>query len=258
MAEAVKSVARLARPKRVIDSLSSPFNCIIYGGPGVGKTCCAATAPPPILFLDCDEGLETLRSIDPETAKKVGIKDLNEIYFESIRSLKDILAQILQVKEQCAVQPGFYNTVVCDNLTELQRVLMNDILRSQDRVLPQQQDWGIILQRMQTIVREIRNLPVNSIFLAHERQKEHGIGPALSGQIEVELAGYVDLMARYTLVEKEVAGPDGKPVVKQVRKLRCQPLLGVNPVAAKARGWKFSDWENPNITELIMKSRSQS
>jgi AAA domain len=258
MAEAVKPAARFARPKKVVDSkTTSYFNCILYGPPGCGKTTCAATAPAPVLFLDCDEGLETLRSMDAETARKIGIKDLNEIYFETIRSLKDILVQINRVKEECAASPGHWATVCLDNLTELQRILMNDILRSQERVLPQQQDWGVILQRVQTIVREVRNLPCHSVFIAHERQTENGITLALSGSIETEIHGFVDLVARYTLVEKEIPGPDGKPSLRQVRKLRCQPLLGVNPVRAKTRGWKLDEWEEPHLGHIIDKLRTK-
>jgi hypothetical protein len=105
-------------------------------------------------------------------------------------------------------------------------------------------------------VRSIRNLPVNSIFIAHERETDKGIGPALSGQIEVELPGYVDLMARYTTMEKQ--DPQNKDLVKVIRKLRCRAQLGAVPVKAKCRSSRLSDWEEPNITKLIEKTRNSS
>lgn len=258
MAEAVKPAARFARPRKVSDLTNQWFNAIIYGPPGVGKTTLAASAPPPVLFLDCDQGLLALQSLDPQFAQQVGIRDPEQIYFEPIRSLQDILIQIKTVREQNTAQPGFWGTVVVDNLTELQRVLMNDILRQSERVLPQLQDHGVILMRMQTIVREIRNLPCHSIFIAHEKQTEHGIVPALTGSIEAEIPGYVDLLARYTLVEKEIPGPEGKSTVKTVRLLRCRSLLGANPVKAKCRSVRLDDWEQPDITRIIAKTRSQS
>jgi len=244
---------RFSRPRRVSDLTLARFNCILYGAPGAGKTTCAATAPGPVLFLDCDQGLLALQNPDPELVKTLGI-DLEKLYFEPITSFDDLVAVITRVASECKQQPGWWGTIVLDNLTELQRVLLNDLLRQQERTLPQLQDWGIILLRMQAIVRSLRNLPVNTIFIAHERETDQGIGPALSGRIAEELPGYVDLMARYTILEKP--DPNNKDVVKVIRKLRCRASLGARPVTAKCRSSRLADWEEPNITRLIEKTRT--
>ena len=243
---------RFARPRRVSDVSQSKFNCILYGAPGAGKTTCAATAPGPVLFLDCDQGLLALQNPDPEIIKKLGIK-LDDLYFESITSYDEMVEVIKKVSNECKTQPGWWGTVVLDNLTELQRVLLTDLLRQSDRTVPQLQDWNVMLLRMQAIVRTVRNLPVNSIFIAHERESDKAIGPALSGRIEEELPGYVDLMARYTVLEKP--DPNNKDVTKTIRKLRCRALLGAVPVKAKCRSSRLEDWEEPNITKLIEKMR---
>ncbi len=246
----------LARPSRICDRKISFFNAIIYGAPGAGKTTCAATAPGPVLFLDADQGLLSIQNVTAEFAAQVGIADPKELYFEPITDLAGILRQIGQLREALASEANFFRTVVVDNLTELQRVLMTDILKKTERMVPQLQDHGLILIQMQGIVRALRNLPVNTVFIAHEKQNESGIGPCLSGRIAEELPGYVDLLARLTLIETEADSPKGK-TVKTIRKLRCRQQLGLNPVTAKCRSNALSDWEDPNLTALIQKTLGQ-
>jgi hypothetical protein len=241
---------RFPRPRRVSDVSQFRFNAIIYGPPGAGKTTCAATAPGPILFADCDQGLLALQNPDPNLIKDLGI-NLDELYFEPIKSFADMVNLIGKVGGECRADPNWWGTVVVDNLTELQRVLMNDILAQADRVIPQLQDWNLILMQMQAIVRNLRNLPIHTVFLAHERQTDNGVGPALSGRIEEELPGYVDTMARYTILEKP--DPANKDVVKVIRKLRLRAQLGAVPVKAKCRSSRLSDWEDPHISKLIQK-----
>jgi len=246
-----KAVQRFARPKTVDEAVSNYFNCIIYGRPGSGKTTAAATAPPPILFLDCDQGLLCLKGIPDEMAQKIGLNP-KETYFEPIRSMDDMLQQIQRVARENAASPGFWNTVVVDNLTELQRVLLTDMLSASERSIPTIQDWGVILLRVQKIVRLIRNLPCHTIFLAHEREDEHGIGPALSGRIEEELPGYVDLMARLTVIEREEDDAKGGKTIRTIRRLRCRESVS-QKVKAKSRSFRIGEWEKPNLTTIIKK-----
>lgn len=248
---APKAGPRFARPRTVDEAGSNYFNCILYGRSGAGKTTAAATAPPPILILDCDQGLLALRGIPEEMAQKIGLCPA-ETYFEPIRGMADMLEQIQRVAKENAACPGWWNTIVVDNLTELQRVLMTDLLASSERTIPTFQDWGVILLRMQKLVRLVRNLPCHSIFIAHEREDEHGIGPALSGRIAEELPGYVDLLARLMLIEKEEDDGKGGKSVRPIRRLRCRELIS-QKVTAKSRSYRIGEWESPNLTRLIEK-----
>lgn len=253
---AVGSSPRFKRPALVSEVERNSFNAIIYGAPGTGKTTLSATAPSPVLILDCDQGLLALQDPHPDLVKQLGLK-LDQLYTEPIRSLSDITAQIKRIRDECATQPGWWGTVVLDNLTELQRILLADLLHRSDRSVAQRQDWGVILTQVQTIVRMIRNLPCNSVFLCHEKQDDLGIGPALSGQINIELAGYVDVLCRLVAIEKEVETPQGK-TTKVIRRLRCRAQQGAVPVRAKSRSSWLSDWEEPNLSRLIAKSRHES
>lgn len=246
---------RFKRPARVSDVARNSFNAIVYGAPGAGKTTLAATAPSPTLILDADQGLLALQDPHPDLVKKLGLK-LDELYVEPIRSLSDVTMQIKRVSDECIAQPGWWATIVVDNLTELQRICMGDLLRKSDRTVPEIRDWGVILLQMQAVVRAIRNLPCNSVFICHEKQDDTGIGPALSGQIALELAGYVDVLCRLVAVEKEVETPQGK-TIKVIRRLRCHAQQGAVPVKAKSRSSWLSDWEEPNLSRLIAKSRNE-
>lgn len=247
-----RATERFRRPSKVAEAGSDFFNAIVYGRPGSGKTTFAATGPTPILFLDCDQGLLSLRNPRPEIVKELDLK-LDEIYFEPVQRIEDVYTLIRRIDQETTAQPGYWGTVVLDNLTELQRVFITDLLRKADRALPKIQDWGMVLLEMEKVVRMLRNLSVNTVFIAHERETEFGIGPALSGRIEEELPGYVDLMARLTCVENEV-DVGGKKVLQVKRKLRCRELIS-QKVSAKSRSSRLGDWEEANLSKLIMKSQ---
>src|SRR4051812_34800222 len=91
---------RFSRPRRVSDLTLARFNCILYGPPGAGKTTCAATAPGPVLFLDCDQGLLALQNPDPALAQSLGI-NLDNLYFEPITSFDDIVTVIARIANEC-------------------------------------------------------------------------------------------------------------------------------------------------------------
>lgn len=252
MAAAAPRVASPARPPSVADIGRAPINVLVYGEPGVGKTTFAASGPPPILFLDVDGGLRSVAGSKNEQKAKVlndlGI-DPRSIFYYSIRSLAELFGRIEQLSNEFKVDPNRYGTVVLDTLTELQRVLIEDILRAAaNRATPQLQDWNTVLLQMQRIVRAIKALPAHTVFLAHEQTRGDKIVPALSGQILTELPGYVDEVWRYVVAEKETISPQGQRVVQLVRMLRINHLPGV---LTKSRAGCFPDWGKPNLRELI-------
>ena len=53
--------------------------CIIFGGPGVGKTRSIATAPKPII-ISAEEGLLSLMEVDVPFIEVKSLDDLNEAY----------------------------------------------------------------------------------------------------------------------------------------------------------------------------------
>jgi hypothetical protein len=252
---AQRQPSRLARPQRIRDAKQFYINVMVYGDPGVGKTMFGATGPAPVLFLDLDDGTTCLANPDPRVVSSLSL-DLNEMYEKKIRSLEELQKAITQVALELRQEPGFWGTIVVDNLTELQRVLMDDILKGQARAggTPEHRDWGVLLRQIQTVVRAIKSLPVHTVFIAHEENKEARISPALSGRIQEELPGYVDIVARYVLTDIEKRDPaTGASKMVTVRKLRCKPQAGPPRVMAKDRWSRLDEWEEPHFGRMIAK-----
>jgi hypothetical protein len=251
---AARPVPRLARPQRVRETTKSTVNLLVYGRPGCGKTTFAATGPGPVLFVDCDEGLLGLENITDKRAQELGIR-ADEVYSESFTTLPGLIQIIRKQRDNLKQDPNFWGTIVLDNLTDLQRILKENLLQKDEdkpRDLLTQQDWGIILNQMQQIVRAIKHLPCHSVFIAHESEKDTGDWSSLSGKTQEELPGHVDVVTRYVMVEREVT-KDGQKVTEVIRRLRCTPQPGTCPVLAKDRSGKLSDWELPNFGALIEK-----
>lgn len=162
----------------------------IYGDPGVGKTTLAATAPKPI-FLNCEAGDVALRN-----------KEIDVIRIDEFRKMPAILDWL----ETNAGSPGFYETVVVDSLTELAKRAMDDVLKSENRDMPHQADWGRSMEYIRRVVRKLRDLEMHTVFVAGAIFKEDpttGISehmPNLPGKLAPEVAGYFDILGFLTMV----------------------------------------------------------
>lgn len=251
MSAAAPRANALPRPASAADIGRAPVNVLLYGAPGTGKTTFAASCPGPTLFFDVDGGLRSITSTkNPEKAKiftELSI-DPAQIFYFPIRSLADLFNRIEQVSNEFRADSNRYGTIALDTLTELQRVLIEDILRSQNRATPQLQDWNVVLLQMQRIVRAIKALPCHSVFLAHEQTKDGRIVPALSGQILTELPAYMDEVWRYVVAEQESISAQGQRVVKLTRMIRCNYATGM---MTKSRAGCLPDWHPPIGSKLI-------
>lgn len=244
-----------------VTSLDAPrhLNLLIYGVSGIGKTVCGATGPPPVLYIDLDDGLASIRSIRPELAQELGI-DTKQIYTQRVRNYAE-LKKVLHKLHALRASPVFPKTVVFDNLSVAQAICMQervagDESQSIDR-LPERQDWGILLQRMRAIVRFIRDLPCTSCFIALEQDKEGYVGPHLQGAMFKELPAMLDICARYSLMVKSADDGKGGQIEKEIRYLQCHPSASVPgrslAVIAKNRGGRLDKIERPHLQHLIDK-----
>ena len=201
--------------QRVAD-VDPHFNLLIYGKSGVGKTRLAGSAHAVpemkrVLYIDIEGGVLTLRKEFP------GVERLRITAWKEMQAVYDALY---------AGGHGF-STVILDSLTEIQKFNMNEIMLKliegkdeRDMDVPSLREWGKNLEQTRRFVRAFRDLPLNVIFTALEREDKDRAGrplklPSLSGKMAGEVAAFLDIVLYYNI--KEVT-EDGEP--KQVRVLQ--------------------------------------
>jgi hypothetical protein len=171
------------------------INMLIYGDPGSGKTVLAGSAAAieemsPVLVVDVEGGSYSLRAFYPEI-DVVRVKTL---------------AELLTVYQELAKGTHGYKTVVLDSLTEIQKMVMGDIMRDvieedadRDPDVPSIREWGKSGEQMRRIIRRFRDLDMHVIFtaLVDEVQDKKGkrvFFPMLPGKLKKEAAGFMDIV----------------------------------------------------------------
>jgi len=132
--------------------LNSTF--ILYGKEGVGKTTLACSAPNPLL-IDVEGGRGSLvkTESDPEIFEPESVDELAELYIW----LKD--------------NQDEYDSVILDTLTEIEKWFLLDLIEgSNNPDLITQNDYLQGSTRLRRMARKFRNLKMNTIFLAHQRE----------------------------------------------------------------------------------------
>jgi hypothetical protein len=184
----------------------------------------------PVLFIDVEGGTLSLRERYPEV-KIVRCKSFND--FGTI------------YKDLRKMDHGF-KTVVLDSITEIQKFGMLEIMKrmledpknsDRDELLPSIGEWGKNIEQMRRLIRAMRDLPMNTIFLALAQTDQDKKGnrltkPSLSGKLSAEVAGFLDIvcyMYKKTLPDGTIkrllltAGTD--EIISKDRTDRLPPVL---------------------------------
>jgi hypothetical protein len=194
------------------------FNVMLYGRSGVGKTWLSGSSHlvpemKRVLYIDIEGGIMTLR------------RDFPEIETVRIKSWGDMQ----KVYDELYAGGHGFNTVILDSLTEIQKFNMEQIMiklmeenNSRDMDVPSLREWGKNLEQTRRFVRAYRDLPINVIFTALEREDKDRLNrpvklPSLSGKMAGEVAAFLDIVLYYNM--KEVEDNEGK---RQVRVLQSK------------------------------------
>jgi hypothetical protein len=220
------------------------FNMLIYGLPGAGKTHLAGSADEvpecrTVLHLDSGGGSMTLDSTFPRVESVLVTKwEQYEKHYKRLLFGTD----------------GYdrFGTVILDHITESQKlcqrwVMANALERATKKgkgvediipEVPQQSHYLIMYEAIMQMLRDFRDLPVNFICTAHEKQDMNIRGgmklkPSLSGQAKSDIPGLFDIVARlYTgkVGDQDnvrlFATQDTSEYVAKQRGTKLPPLLG--------------------------------
>jgi phage nucleotide-binding protein len=186
------------------------LNVLIYGDSGVGKTSLMATAPAPVLLLDMEGGTLPLAGKDVDIVHVTSPKDIEEAY----KVLKE---------------NGKYKTVVLDSITEMLRIVLEHVVKSNPTVSraygdqPSLSDYGRLNELMRRNLRAFRDLPIHTFFTAlAQDMKDETDGtitrmPNLSGKLPYEVAGYMDIVGYMVAQEDKENGEIKRAVLVQPR-----------------------------------------
>lgn len=176
-----------------LDASDVKVKALIYGDSGSGKTHCASTAPKPCFLLTEANGLPTIRAANPDAV----VVQANDM--ETVRAFfKAAMDGTLAKETGC-------ETIVLDSLTELQRMLRDEIVASRKGTVGGEQfslqDWGTLTDRMRKMVRTVRDLPFHIVCIAlaasenDETTGQRYTQPSFDGRkLPNEIAGYFSLV----------------------------------------------------------------
>jgi hypothetical protein len=141
------------------------MKCAFYGRSGTGKTTVAGTFPTPILYLDVkDKGTDSI----------LGVEGIDILQINTWDEFEDAYWWL-------KANPGKYQTLVIDTITNLQQVVVDEISTkgkknkggkgrdAGDWGTMTRRQWGDVASRMKTWITNVRDLDINVVFIAQHR-----------------------------------------------------------------------------------------
>ena len=205
---------------------------LVYGESGVGKTVFASTWPNPV-FLDIDKGMASVN---------------REVHRISIDSWDDLV----EATDFLANEEHPFKTVVLDSLNELQYLSMRNVIQSFPSIrrsydsLASISDYGKMLDDFDKIVRFIKSMDTNVVFIAQVAQREFETDP-----VQPQFTG--KSTARNISRMMDIVGYLDKRDSAEGAKTRLMIFDAVNYVSKDRSGKLPQQVENPTYDQLLRK-----
>ena len=226
----------------------------LYGDSGAGKTHASTTAPKPCILLTEPNGRLTIHSSNPDTIVVDVMREGAERNCPPLQIVREFFKAAMDgsLKEQTGCE-----TIVLDSLTELQRMLHDEILdqkrgSSKAEVMFTLQDWGILTDRMRKMIRAIRDLPFHIVCTAlaqnetNDSTGDRYVIPSFQGKkMPNEIAGYFSIVG-YVFRQEEKDDDGNRNLAHKV--LLCGPSTYITKTVAP-----LAAVEEPDITAWLAK-----
>lgn len=187
--------------------MTIPLIICMYGDPGTGKTPASHTAPAPRLVLDTEGGSQFVRGRKITWNPQTHAPPVNDGSWDTCT---------VQTRDWATWEAAFavlhsgqhpFTSVIVDSLSELQKRCRDQILESGagqgrgDSDDFNERRWGILLQKMEKSVRELRDLkthpikPISVVVLVCLADELNGKKmPLIQGSLKKTFTGFVDVM----------------------------------------------------------------
>ena len=187
--------------------MTETLSILVHGGPGAGKSWLGQSTPAPRLVLDAEGG-----SRNPKRMRDGVVERQRKIVWDPLRDAPPVDdgtwdTCIVFCRDFIVVQRTYdwlnhgehpFKSVVVDSLTEIQKRCKDSISGVE---APDQQAWGLLLIRMERLIRDLRDLtfhqttPLDAVvIIALTRLNDYGkYVPAIQGALGVSLPGFVDV-----------------------------------------------------------------
>lgn len=222
--EVKKSVSNYLAGAQPVDEAEEYWTALFYGRSGTGKTTVASTFPKDLLLLDFrDKGTQSIKNVVGVKVIRMDEWDFVEgIYWELKKGGHD------------------YETVVLDTIDGMQNLAINKIKeenRKEETENLSQREWGAVSGLMSQWLFFYRDLPMNVVFLSHERTKnareeeiegadadqlEPEVGPAVIPSVARSINAAVNIIG-HTFIRQTVKREGGKSIRKTNFMLRLGP-----------------------------------
>ena len=231
------------------------LRALLHGDSGAGKTTAASKMPRPCFLLTEPNGLLSIRASNPDAIVVDVVSTSQNRNVSSMQIVREFFTAALDG----TLANAEVKTVVIDSLTELQRMLRDEIMSSKragpnGEVKWTLEDWSTLTDRMRKLVRTIRDLPfhVVAICLSDTETDDSGtryVVPSFQGKkLPNEVAGYFNVVG-YVFRRSE-ENEDGSQVLSHRVLLR-----GASNYLTKSLP-QLDAVEDPNMSNWVKKIMS--